>query len=63
MSNSKQEMREYLNLSRELFEKDKVILLTESNVLDVYKKLVNKEEISDEELSEVQKRFFDLVNY
>jgi hypothetical protein len=63
MSNSKQEMREYLNLSRELFEKDKVFLLTESNVLDVYKKLVNKEEISDEELSEVQKRFFDLVNY
>lgn len=63
MSNSKQEMREYLNLSRELFEKDKVFLLTESNVLDVYKKLVNNEEISDEELSEVQKRFFDLVNY
>lgn len=63
MSNSKQEMREYLNLSRELFEKDKVFLLTESNVLDIYKKLVNKEEISDEELSEVQKRFFDLVNY
>lgn len=63
MSNSKQEMREYLNLSRELLEKDKVFLLTESNVLDVYKKLVNKEEISDEELSEVQKRFFDLVNY
>lgn len=63
MSNSKQEMREYLNLSRELFEKDKVFLLTESNVLDVYKKLVNKEEISDEELSEVQKRFFELVNY
>lgn len=63
MSNSKQEMREYLNLSRELFEKDKVFLLTESNVLDVYKKLVNKEEISNEELSEVQKRFFDLVNY
>ena len=63
MSNSKQEMRECLNLSRELFEKDKVFLLTESNVLDVYKKLVNNEEISDEELSEVQKRFFDLVNY
>lgn len=63
MSNSVSEMREYLNLSRKLFEKDKIFPLTESNVLDVYKKLANNEEIPDEELSKVQERFFELVNY
>ena len=56
-------MREYINVSQELFSSKNAILLTESNVLDVYKKLVNKEEIPLEELEAVQKRFFELVNY
>ena len=42
---------------------EKQILMTESNVLDIYKKLTNKQEISEEELEQVKKRFYQLVNY
>ena len=38
------------------------ILLTESNVVDIYKKLVNKENISQEEIEQVKERFYELVN-
>lgn len=43
-------------------EKEKIIL-TEENVLDVYKKLVNKEEIREEELEAVKQRFYKLLNH
>lgn len=39
------------------------ILLTENNVVDIYKKLVNNDDISQEEIEQVKKRFFELVNY
>lgn len=41
---------------------EKKILLTESNVLDVYKKLVGNENIPADELEAVRKRFYELVN-
>lgn len=40
----------------------KKIELTEENVLDVYKKLSSNQEISQEELDKVLKRFYELVN-
>ncbi len=40
----------------------KQILLTEENILDIYRKLVNKDTISQEELEQVKERFFELVN-
>lgn len=63
MDNSIKDMREFLDLSRKLFSEQKTFPLTESNVLDVYKKLVNNEEIPHEELDAVRKRFFELVIY
>ncbi len=39
------------------------IVLTENNVVDIYKKLVNNDDISQEEIEQVKKRFFELVNY
>ena len=41
--------------------KKKYYPLNESNVLDVYKKLLNKEEVSPEETAEVKKRFFEIL--
>ena len=41
----------------------KQIILTEENVVYIYKKLLNKEQISQEETEQVKKRFFELVNY
>lgn len=38
------------------------IPLTENNVVDIYKKLVNKENISQEEIEQVKERFYELVN-
>ena len=38
-------------------------LLTENNVVDIYKKLVNTEDINQEEIEQVKERFFELVNY
>lgn len=37
------------------------IILTESNVIDIYCKLSNKEEISKEELEPIKKRFRELA--
>ena len=37
------------------------ILLNESNVLDVYKKLVDRENITREEIEAVKKRFYELA--
>lgn len=62
MADTIKEIREYIDLSRKLFTNNKVFILTESNVLDVYKKLVNKEEIPQDELDKVLKRFFELSN-
>lgn len=39
------------------------ILLTEKNVIYIYKKLVNNDDISQEEIEQVKERFFELVNY
>ena len=39
------------------------ILLTAKNVTDIYKTLVNKDDISQEEIEQVKERFFELVNY
>lgn len=39
------------------------IILTESNVLDIYKKLVNREAIPQEEHDAVLTRFRELVNH
>ncbi len=39
------------------------ILLTETNLLDVYKKLTNQIDIDAEELEQVKKRFWELVSY
>ncbi len=44
-------------------EKKPNLLLTEANVLDVYKKLAGNEAIPAEELEAVKKRFYELVNY
>lgn len=40
----------------------KTIILTEENVLDIYKKLSNNESISEEEIEKVKARFFELVD-
>ncbi len=37
-------------------------LLTESNVLDIYKKLSSNQEIPQKELGQVLERFYELVN-
>ncbi len=39
------------------------IILTEKNLIDVYKKLSNNDDVSQEELEQIRKRFFELVNY
>lgn len=39
------------------------ILLTEANVLDVYKKLSNRINLDAEELEQVKKRFWELDSY
>ena len=39
------------------------IILNEKNVTDIYKKLVNNDDISQEEIEQVKERFFELVNY
>lgn len=39
------------------------IILSEKNVLDVYKKLSNRMNIDAEELEQVKNRFWELVNY
>lgn len=39
------------------------IILTESNVIVIYKKLVNRQDIDDKELEQVVARFNELVNY
>lgn len=38
-------------------------MLTEDNVLDIYKKLTNNENPTEEEKKAVIKRFNELVNY
>lgn len=38
------------------------LILTEENVLDVYKKLSSNQEITQEELDKVLERFYELVN-
>lgn len=38
-------------------------LMTESNCVEIYKKLSNKEAIAPEELEKVKERFYELVNY
>ena len=63
MQESIKEIREYIDFSRKLFTSNKVFILTESNVLDIYKKLNNNEEIPQEELDAVLKRFYELSNY
>ena len=62
-NDSIKEMREYINLTNKYFGNKNVFILTEGNVLDVYKKLVNKQEVPADELKAVQKRFFELLNY
>ena len=42
-------------------DKEKGIYLTESNVMDIYKKLVNKSYVDPEEIALVKKRFFELL--
>jgi|GEM_PF-1832748 hypothetical protein len=37
-------------------------LLTEQNVIDVFKKLTNQETVSKEEMESIKRRFFELVN-
>ena len=37
-------------------------ILTESNVIDVYKALVNKRDIDQEEIEKVRARFYELVH-
>ena len=44
-------------------QKGKSILLTENNVLDIYKKLIDKKEVSEEEKAKVIKRFYEILNY
>lgn len=39
------------------------ILLTENNVLDVYIKLRDKENVTQDELEQVRKRFHELLDY
>lgn len=39
------------------------IILTEENVIDVIKKLINDETVSEEVSEQIKKRFFELVNY
>ncbi len=39
----------------------KSILLTEQNVLDIYKKLISRQEVSQEELDQVLVRFNELA--
>ncbi len=40
-----------------------IIILNEENLMDIYKKLSNKESISQEEVEQIKKRFYELVNH
>lgn len=44
-------------------EKEEGIYLTESNVMDILKKLTNKTDVKPEEFEQVKKRFLELVNH
>ena len=41
----------------------KGIILTESNVIEIYKKLTNNENVDPQEIEDVKKRFYELLNY
>lgn len=43
--------------------KENSILITESTVLDWYKKITNNQEVPQEEMDAILKRFRELVNY
>lgn len=40
----------------------KEIILNENNVIDIYKKLVDHQEVSNEEIEAVKRRFYELIN-
>lgn len=61
--NQIEEMRQFLDLSKKLFAEEKVFPLTESNVIDVYKRLINNEDVPQAELDDVKKRFDELLTY
>lgn len=61
--NKIEEMRQFLDLSKKLFAEEKVFPLTESNVIDVYKRLINNEDVPQAELDDVKKRFDELLTY
>jgi len=52
-----------LKAIREINQKEKGLIITESNVIDLYKKLSNNEEINQTEVDLVKKRFNELCNY
>ncbi len=41
----------------------KQIILNEENLMDIYRKLAKKDDFSPEEVEQVKKRFYELVNY
>ncbi|MCQ2194028.1 MAG: hypothetical protein MJZ28_03670 [Paludibacteraceae bacterium] len=43
--------------------KENSILITESTVLDWYKKITNNQEVPQEEMDAILRRFRELVNY
>lgn len=43
--------------------KENSILITESTVLDWYKKITNNQEVTQEEMDAILERFRELVNY
>lgn len=42
---------------------EKSILITESSVIEWYKKITNNQEVTQEEMDAILKRFRELVNY
>jgi len=52
-----------LTTIREINQKENGLIVTESTVVDLYKKLTNLEELNPNEVELVKKRFNDLCNY
>ena len=52
-----------LTAIREINQKEKGLIVTESTVVELYKKLANKEVVDQSEIDQVKKRFNELCNY
>jgi predicted metalloendopeptidase len=52
-----------LNKIRKMNQNEQGIVITESNVIELYKKLSDQEVVNQEEIDKVKERFKELCNY